>query len=93
MMQKTKELNLCEGSIFKKMIIYSLPLMGTNLLQFLFNVVDIAVLAAFVGDNAVAAVGATGSIVQLLVNLFIGISVGANVMLARSVGEQDSEKA
>ena len=93
MMQKTKELNLCEGSIFKKMIIYSLPLMGTNLLQFLFNVVDIAVLAAFVGDNAVAAVGATGSIVHLLVNLFIGISVGANVMLARSVGEQDSEKA
>ena len=92
-MQKTREINLCEGSIFKKMIAYSLPLMGTNLLQFLFNVVDIAVLAAFVGDNAVAAVGATGSIIHLIVNLFIGISVGANVVLARSVGEQDEEKA
>lgn len=88
-MTKNHEMNLTEGAIFKKMIIFALPLIATNLLQYLFNVVDIAVLAAFVGDNAVAAVGATGPIVHLLVNLFIGVSVGANILIARYVGENN----
>lgn len=88
-MTKNHEMNLTEGPLFKKMILFALPLIATNLLQYLFNVVDIAVLAAFVGDNAVAAVGATGPIVHLLVNLFIGVSVGANIVIARCVGENN----
>lgn len=92
-MTKNHEMNLTEGPLFKRMILYALPLIATNLLQYLFNVVDIAVLAAFVGDNAVAAVGSTTSIVHLMVNLFIGISVGANILIARFVGKNDKDGA
>lgn len=90
---KNREMNMCEGPIFKKIIIYSLPLMATNVLQLLFNVADVAVLGAFVGDDAVAAVGGTSSLINLITGLFIGLSVGANVIVARSVGRNDIELA
>ncbi len=91
--QKRAEMNLCEGSIPKKMILFALPLMATNVLQLLFNAADIAVLGQFVGDDAVAAVGATGSLVSMIVSLFIGFSLGANVLVARLVGQHNRERA
>ena len=84
---------MCEGPILKKLIIYSLPLMVTYVLQLVFNATDIAVLGMLVGDDAVAAVGATSAIINLMTCLFIGISVGANVLVARFAGAQNLERA
>lgn len=89
------EMDLTEGSIFKKLILFALPLIATNILQLLFNVADVAVLGIFVeeGDNAVAAVGATGALINLIIGLFVGLSVGANVLVARYVGSHEKERA
>ncbi len=88
---QSRKLNLCEGPLFKKILWYALPLICTNILQLLFSAADIAVLAIFVGDDAVAAVGANGALINLIVGLFIGLSVGANVLVARSIGKQDEQ--
>ncbi|HBJ19428.1 MAG TPA: MATE family efflux transporter [Clostridiales bacterium] len=92
-MKKTKGMDLTEGSIFKKIILFSLPLIATNVLQLLFNAVDVATLGMFVSDEAVAGVGSTGALVNLIVSLFVGISTGANVLVARYVGQKDPEHA
>ena len=85
-MKRNHEMDLTRGSIFKKLIVFALPLIFTNVLQLLFNATDIAVHGIMVNDKAVAAVGATTSIINLIVNLFIGLSVGTSVVLGKSVG-------
>lgn len=94
-MAKSYEMNLCEGALFKKLVLYALPLMATNVLQVLFNAADVAILGAFVenSDPAVAAVGATGALINLIVGLFVGLSVGANVLVSRCVGANDLERS
>ena len=92
-MFKNREMNMCEGALLKKLIIYALPLLATNVLQLLFNAADVAVLGIFAGDDPVAAVGATAALINLIVGLFIGLSVGANVLIARSVGENNEKRA
>lgn len=92
-MKKTKEINLTEGPIFQKILRFALPLIATNVLQLLFNAVDVATLGIFVGDEAVAGVGSTGALVSLIVSLFVGISTGANVLVARYVGQKERERA
>lgn len=90
------ERDLTVGPLLPTMIKYALPLIGANVLQVLFNAADVAVLGIFLGergDVAVAAVGATSSLINLIVNLFIGLSIGANVMVSRAVGERDEQKA
>lgn len=84
---------MCEGKILGKLIVYSLPLVFTNVLQLLFNAADVAVLGMFVNDDAVAAVGATGALINLIIGLFVGLSVGANVLVAKFAGEQNTEAA
>ena len=79
------------GSIGKKMIVFALPLMFSSILQLLFNAADIIVVGKFAGDECVAAVGSTTSLINLIVNLFIGLSVGANVMVANFFGAKKSE--
>ena len=86
-------MNMCEGALLKKLIIYALPLMATNVLQLLFNAADVAILAFFAGDDPVAAVGSTGALINLIVGLFVGLSVGANVLIAKSVGENNEKRA
>ena len=90
-----KEIDICNAPILKSMILYALPLIATNLLQLLFNAADVAVLGIFSesGDGAVAAVGAPGSLIQLIINLFVGLSVGTNVLVARCVGSGETEKS
>lgn len=92
---KKREIVICNGPILKSMILYALPLIATNLLQLLFNAADVAVLGIFCedGDNAVAAVGANGALIQLIINLFVGLSVGTNVLVARCVGSGDEERS
>lgn len=97
-MKKNFEMNMCEGSILKKLVIFTLPLLGANLLQLLFNTADVAVLGIFIPDKvkadaAVAAVGSTGHLIQLITGLFVGLSVGANVIVARCIGENNMEKS
>ncbi len=79
-------IDLTEGSISKKMFRFALPLMFSGILQLLFNAADIIVVGNFAGDECVAAVGSTTSLINLITNLFIGLSVGANVLAANYFG-------
>jgi len=89
---KKYEMDMCHGPLLGKILIFSLPLMLSGVLQLLFNAADMVVVGNFTGKEALAAVGSTGALINLLVNVFIGLSVGANVVVARYYGagaEQD----
>ena len=90
-MKRSYEMDMCNGPLFSKILLFALPLMCSGVLQLLFNAADIIVVGRYTGRDALAAVGSTTSLINLLVNLFIGISVGANVMIARSYGAGDTE--
>ncbi|MBO4776814.1 MAG: oligosaccharide flippase family protein, partial [Lachnospiraceae bacterium] len=81
-MRSKNEMDMCSGSIFGKMLIFTIPLMLSSMLQLLFNAADIVVVGNFAGDSSLGAVGSTGSLVNLMTNLFIGLSVGVNVLVA-----------
>lgn len=89
---KKYEIDMCNGPILKKMLIFALPLMLSSILQLLFNAADIVVVGRFAGDDSLAAVGSTSSLINLLTNLFIGLSVGANVLVARYFGAKKEEE-
>ena len=90
-MKKSYEIDMCSGPVFGKILRFSVPLILSGVLQLLFNAADIIVVGRFTGSDALAAVGSTSALINLLVNLFIGVSVGANVMVARYYGS-GSEK-
>ncbi len=77
------EIDMCNGTIMDKLISFSLPLMASSILQLMFNAVDIIVVGRFSGSQALAAVGSTTALINIFTNLFIGISLGANVLAAR----------
>ena len=83
MKQNKYEIDMCNGSIMDKLISFSLPLMLSGILQLMFNAVDIIVVGRFSGSVALAAVGSTTALINVFTNLFIGISLGANVLAAR----------
>lgn len=86
------EIDMCNGSLLPKLIIFAIPLMLSGILQLLFNAADIIVVGRYAGNHALAAVCSTSALINLLVNLFIGLSVGANVLVARFYGAgQDKE--
>lgn len=91
---KKYEIDMCSGSIFKKLLLFSFPLMCSGMLQLLFNAADIVVVGQYAGKEALAAVGSTSALINLFTNVFIGISVGANVLTARfcGAGRQDEIK-
>lgn len=83
-MKKNKyEIDMCNGTIMDKLISFALPLMLSGMLQLMFNAVDIIVVGRFSGSRALAAVGSTTALINVFTNLFIGISLGANVLAAR----------
>ena len=84
------EMDMCTGPLVPKIIRYSLPLMLTGILQHLYNAADIIVVGRFVGDTALAAVSSTGSLINLIVNVFMGLSVGTSVIVARYYGAGDA---
>ena len=90
---KKYEIDMCNGPLLKSLIVFAVPLMLSGILQLLFNAADIIVLGRFSGSDSMAAVGSTTSLINLLVNLFIGISVGANVLLGRYCGANDEKNA
>ena len=77
---------MTEGSIVKKLLQFSVPLIFSSLLQILFNTADVIVVGRFAGDNSLGAVGSTGSLINLMVNLFVGLSVGTTVVAANFFG-------
>lgn len=91
MPMKKYEIDMCSGAILPKLLKLTLPLMLSSVLQLLFNAADIIVVGNFASDNSLAAVGSTSSLVNLITNLFLGLSTGANVMTSRYMGAQDNE--
>ncbi len=87
-----REIDMCNGPLFKKMLMFALPIMATNILQLMFNAADMIVVGQFSGSRALAAVGATGSLINLMVTLFMGLSIGTSVVVAQYIGagEHDS---
>lgn len=91
-MEKRYSLNMTNGPFLKKILIFSVPLMLTGLLQLAYNTADVVVVGRFAGKEALAAVGSTGSLINLLVNVFLGLSMGSGVMIARHIGAGDEER-
>ncbi len=91
-MGKRKTLDMTNGPFLKKIFIFALPLMATGLLQLLYNSADTAIVGKFAGSQALAAVGSTGSLINLIINVFIGLSMGSGVMVARHIGSGDEKR-
>jgi putative MATE family efflux protein len=87
------EIDMTHGPMFGKILVFTLPLIFSSVLQLLFNAADIIVVGRFTGSEALAAVGSTGSLINLLTNLFLGLSVGANVLFANYVGAGETGRA
>ena len=89
---KKYEIDMCSGPLTGKILLFYIPLMFSGILQLMFNAADIVVVGQLAGNEALAAVGSTGSLTNLIINLFLGLSVGANVLVARFYGAgQDRE--
>ena len=87
-----KQVDMLHGSLWDKLLLFALPLAATSILQQLFNAADVAVVGNFAGNSALAAVGANGPVINLLVNLFVGLSVGTNVVVASFIGSDNQKK-
>lgn len=89
---KKYEVDMLHGPLLGKILLFALPLMMSSILQLLFNAADVVVVGQYAGDESLAAVGSTSSLINLLTNLFIGLSVGANVMVAHYFGSGEKDK-
>lgn len=91
-MRRASHIDMCNGPLFQNVIAYTIPIILTSILQLLFNAADLVVVGQFCGSNSVAAVGATSSIVHLIVNFFAGFSMGVGVAMAQAIGSRNSER-
>ncbi len=89
-MSRFRSINMTDGPFAAKILLFTLPLAASSILQLLFNAADVIVVGRFCGSTALAAVGSNGSLINLLVNLFMGFSIGANVVAARAFGAKDA---
>lgn len=88
---RSNEIDMLNGPLFKKILLFALPMAASSLLQELFNSVDVAVVGHFVGSNALAAVGSNAPVIGLLINLFVGISMGACAIVSNHIGQKDEK--
>lgn len=86
------EIDMCNGPILSKLLSFTIPLIFSGILQLLFNAADVIVVGKFAGDNSLSAVGSTGSLVNLLTNFFVGLSIGANVLVAKYYGAREEKE-
>lgn len=91
-MRKNTSIDMCNGPLFGKIIKYTVPIILSSILQLLFNAADLIVVGRFCGSTSVGAVGATSSLSNLFVTLFVGLSVGAGVTVAQGLGAKDDKK-
>ncbi len=89
--KEAARMDMLHGPLFKKMLTFALPLIASGVLQQSFNSIDIAVVGKFSSSQALAAVGSTGLVISLLINLFVGISIGANVIIAHYIGQRNEK--
>lgn len=80
------ELDMCNGPLFSKIVLFSIPLILAGILQLLYNAVNIIVIGRYAGSNELAAVGSTSALINLIINLFLGLSIGTSVVMARHYG-------
>ncbi len=92
MLAKRKDMNMTEGPFLGKLISFIIPVIITGLLQTFYNAADLAVVGSFRGELALAAVGSTGALNGLIVNVFMGLSVGAGVVVAQQLGAREYER-
>lgn len=92
MFSQKHDIDICSGTLFSKILIFALPIMAMNILQLLFNAADMIVVGQFAGVEPLAAVGATGALINLIINLFMGLSVGTSVVIAQDYGAGNSEE-
>ncbi len=85
---RSYEMDMCSGPLFIKIVAFAIPLMLSGILQLLFNAADIIVVGRFAGSESLAAVGSTSALINLMVNVFLGLSIGANVLVAQFYGAQ-----
>ena len=90
---KNGELNLLEGPLLGKVFLFALPLMATNLLQVFYNAADMIVAGMSGVEGAIGAIGTTSAFINLILNIFMGFSVGTNVVVARCIGKGDRERS
>ena len=90
--KREKKITMTEGSIIKSIMLFSIPLLIGNLFQQLYNTADSVIAGNFIGKEALAAVGSSNSLINLIIGLFIGISTGAGVIIAQYYGAKDEEK-
>lgn len=88
---RKRDMDMCSGPLFSKILIFSLPIMAMYILQLMFNTADMVVVGRFSGSKALAAVGATGSLINLIITLFMGLSVGTTVIVAQDFGANNRE--
>ena len=93
MSKRSYEINMTEGPLFGKIVKFSIPLALTGVLQLFYNAADMIVVGKFGSETALAAVGSTNALINLIVNVFMGLSVGASVVVAKAIGAGDPEKA
>ena len=91
MLKKSNEIDVTKGNLIANIFIFSLPIMAMNILQLLFNAADMIVVGRFAGVEPFAAVGATGPLINLIINLFMGLSVGTVVVVSQEFGAGDSK--
>ena len=84
--------DMCRGPLKKQIITFAVPLVFTGLLQIFFHAADLMVVGRFASYRALAAVGSTGSLTMLIINVFLGISIGTNVLVARYLGEKNRKE-
>lgn len=89
---RKNEMDMTGGNLLKKLVIYSAPLILSGILQLFYNAADLIVCGLFGSEHSTAAISCTNSLINLIVNLFLGLSVGANVLMARTFGAGDKEK-
>ena len=90
--KKTYEIDMLHGAILPKLLRFAVPLTLSTMLQLLFNAADVVVVGRWAGDNSLAAVGSNTSLIALLTNMFLGLSIGANILAARYFGAHEDEE-
>ena len=86
------EIDMTSGNLFKKILVFSLPIIFSSVLQLLYNAADLIVCGQFGSAHSVGAVSATNSLINLIIQLFMGLSVGANVLMARCFGAKGMDE-
>ena len=92
-MAKSNEIDMLHGPLFMKILLFTLPLAASSVLQQLFNSIDVAVVGHFASSQALAAVGSNAPVISLIINLFLGVSMGANVVISNHIDKTMTKKS